>query len=122
MVPASGFFGQTPLSFTIGPDGKQIVAASFDNVSSWYESRHQASNLEVRPVRPVRQATRSPTISTLDAMAGSAKDDADRTEIRFYYRSIAASVFLRLHGQPVRTGHQLSAVTIPAIRPTTWTA
>ena len=85
--PANGFFGQTPLSFTIGPDGKQIIAASFNNVTSWYESRHQASTSKFD------QFVLSGNLKiadhlTLDAMAGTAKDDADRTELRFYYRSV----------------------------------
>jgi TonB-dependent receptor len=84
--PASGFFGQTPLSFTIGPDGKQIIAASFANVSSWYESRHQASKSKFDQFVLSGKYQIADSL-TLDAMAGSAKDDADRTELRFYYRS-----------------------------------
>lgn len=85
--PASGFFGQTPRSFTIGPDGKQIIAATFDNVTSWYESRHQASKSKFDQF--VLNGSYEFTDSLkLDAMAGSAKDDADRTELRFYYRSV----------------------------------
>lgn len=84
--PASGFFGQTPLSFTIGPDGKKIVAASFDNVSSWYESRHQASTSKFDQFVLSGKFQVADHL-LLDAMAGSAKDDADRTELRFYFRS-----------------------------------
>ncbi len=85
--PASGFFGQTPLSFTIGPDGKQIIAASFDNVSSWYESRHQASKSKFDQFVLSGKYQIAENLA-FDAMAGSAKDDADRTELRFYYRSV----------------------------------
>lgn len=85
--PASGFFGQTPLAFTVGPDGKQIVAASFDNVTSWYESRHQASTSKFDQFVLSGEYQLSDHLA-LDAMVGTAKDDADRTELRFYYRSI----------------------------------
>jgi TonB-dependent receptor len=84
---ASGFFGQTPLSFTVGPDGKQLIAASFDNVTSWYESRHQASKSKFDQFVLSGKYQIADHLA-LDAMAGSAKDDADRTELRFYYRSI----------------------------------
>jgi len=84
--PASGFFGQTPLSFTVGADGKQLVAASFDNVSSWYESRHQESKSKFDQFVLSAKYQIADHLA-LDAMAGSAKDDADRSELRFYFRS-----------------------------------
>jgi TonB-dependent receptor len=84
--PANGFFGQTPRSFTVSADGKSLLAATFDNVSSWYESRHQASTSKFDQF--VLNAKYEITDAlTLDALAGSARDRADRTELRFYYRS-----------------------------------
>jgi iron complex outermembrane receptor protein len=84
--PASGFFGQTPLAFTVGPDGKQLIAASFNNVTSWYESRHQASTSKFDQFVLSGKYQIADHLS-LDAMAGSAKDNADRSELRFYFRS-----------------------------------
>jgi TonB-dependent receptor len=81
------FTGQTPLSFTVAPDGKQLIAASFDNVTSWYESRHQESKSSFDQY-VLSGRFRINDYLTLNAMAGSAKDDADRTELRFYVRSI----------------------------------
>lgn len=84
--PANGFFGQTPLAFTVGTDGKQLIAASFDNVTSWYESRHQASTSKFDQFVLSGKYKITDKLA-LDAMAGSAKDDADRSELRFYFRS-----------------------------------
>ena len=81
------FTGQTPLSFTVGPDGKQLIAASFDNVTSWYESRHQESESKFDQFVLSGEYQISDKMS-LDGMIGTAKDDADRTELRFYYRSV----------------------------------
>ncbi len=85
--PAGNFTGQTPLSFVIGPDGKTLTAASFDNVTSWYESRHQKSDSKFNQIVLSGKYNVNDKL-TIDAMAGSASDDADRTELRFYYRSI----------------------------------
>ncbi len=84
---AGNFTGQTPLSFVIADDGKQIVAASFDDVTSWYESRHQESESKFDQFVLSGNWEISDRLS-LDGMVGSAKDDADRTELRFYYRSV----------------------------------
>ncbi len=84
---AGNYTGQTPLSFTIAPDGKQLIAASFDDVTSWYESRHQESKSAFNQVVLSGKFKLTDQL-TIDAMAGTASDDADRTELRFYYRSI----------------------------------
>lgn len=84
---AGNFTGQTPVSFTVGPDGKQLIAASFNDVTSWYESRHQKSKSSFNQVVLSGKFRISDQLS-LDAMAGTATDDADRTELRFYYRSV----------------------------------
>ena len=80
------FTGQTPLSFKIGPDGKTIIAATFNDVTSWYESRHQKSKSTFDQFVLSGNYKVSEKL-TLDAMIGTAKDDADRTELRFYYRT-----------------------------------
>lgn len=85
--PASGFFGQDPVSFTIGPDGRQLIAASFNNVTSWYESRHQISDSKFNQFVLSGSYQLTDRVS-LDALVGSAQDKADRTEVRFYYRSV----------------------------------
>ncbi|WP_422058008.1 TonB-dependent receptor [Sphingomonas sp.] len=85
--PAGGFVGQTPVAFTIAPDGKQLIAAQFNDVTSWYESRHQQSTSEFK------QFVLSSTYEISDrvkveGLLGKASDDADRTELRFYARSV----------------------------------
>lgn len=81
------FQGQSPVSFTVDESGKILVAGSFENVSSWYESRYQVSD------SVFDQYVFSGDIQlndrwSLDIMAGVAKNDADREEIRYYYRSV----------------------------------
>ncbi|MDV6331129.1 TonB-dependent receptor [Asticcacaulis sp. 201] len=84
---AGNYTGQTPLSFTVGPDGKQLIAASFNDVTSWYESRHQESKSAFNQLVLSGKFKVTDQL-TIDAMAGTASDDADRTELRFYFRSI----------------------------------
>ncbi|UDF05171.1 TonB-dependent receptor [Asticcacaulis sp. AND118] len=84
---AGNFTGQTPLSFTVGADGKTLVAAAFNDVTSWYESRHQESQSSFDQVVLSGRFQINERL-TLEAMAGTAVDDADRTELRFYYRSV----------------------------------
>jgi len=81
------YTGQTPLSFTVGADGTTIEAASFDNVTSWYESRHQKSNSNFNQL-VLSGKFRLTDHLTIDAMTGAASDHADRTELRFYIRSV----------------------------------
>ncbi|WP_232492451.1 TonB-dependent receptor [Novosphingobium kaempferiae] len=81
------YVGQTPLSFTVAPDGKQLVAAAFDDVTSWYESRHQTSTSKFRQFVLSGDYEVSSEIK-VDAMVGKARDTADRSELRFYARSI----------------------------------
>ncbi|PKP93317.1 MAG: TonB-dependent receptor [Alphaproteobacteria bacterium HGW-Alphaproteobacteria-16] len=85
--PAGNFVGQTPLSFKVGPDGKQLIAASFDDVTSWYESRHQTSTSKFQQYVASANYQLSDAIK-LDVMAGKARDVADRDELRFYARSV----------------------------------
>ncbi|RVU04144.1 TonB-dependent receptor [Novosphingobium umbonatum] len=83
---AGNFVGQTPLSFTVAPDGKQLIAASFNDVTSWYESRHQTSVSKFQQY-VVSGDYRITDKLKFDAMAGTARDTADRNELRFYARS-----------------------------------
>ncbi|RVQ68804.1 TonB-dependent receptor [Croceicoccus ponticola] len=80
------FTGQTPLEFVVGPDGRQIVAASFDDVTSWYESRYQYSESKFDQYMLSGKYEINDKL-TLDALGGMAQDKADRTELRFYVRS-----------------------------------
>jgi TonB-dependent receptor len=81
------FTGQTPLEFTLDPTGKYLVAASFDDITSWYESRQQSSESTFDQF--VLSAEYQLTDQwAVDAMIGSAENDADREELRFYYRSV----------------------------------
>lgn len=76
----------TPVAITIAPDGKQIQAATFDNVQSWIESREQNSDTTFDQYVLSGEFSLSDSL-TLDAMLGSATSDADREEYRFYYVS-----------------------------------
>jgi TonB-dependent receptor len=84
---AGNYTGQTPLSFTVGSDGTTIEAASFNDVTSWYESRHQKSNSNFNQLVLSGKIKLTDKL-TIDAMTGVASDHADRTELRFYSRSI----------------------------------
>jgi len=84
---AGNFVGQTPLSFTIAPDGKQLIAAAFNDVTSWYESRHQTSTSRFQQYVLSGDYQLSDTLR-FDAMVGTARDAADRSELRFYARSV----------------------------------
>lgn len=84
---AGNFTGQTPREFIIADNGKKLVAASFDDVTSWYESRHQESKSKFDQFVLSGKYDIADNM-TLDGMIGTAKDDADRTELRFYYRSV----------------------------------
>ncbi len=81
------YTGQTPLSFTVGAGGTTIEAASFNDVTSWYESRHQKSNSNFNQL-VLSGKFRITDHLTIDAMTGAASDHADRTELRFYLRSV----------------------------------
>jgi iron complex outermembrane recepter protein len=85
--PAGNFTGQTPLDFVIGKDGKKLIAASFDDVTSWYESRHQESESKFDQIVFSGSYDIADNMK-LDGLIGNAKVDADRTELRFYYRSV----------------------------------
>lgn len=80
------FTGQTPLQFVVGPDGRQLIAASFDNVTSWYESRSQSSDSKFDQYLFNADYEVSDAI-TFKGLVGYAADKADRTELRFYTRS-----------------------------------
>lgn len=80
------FTGQTPRKFVVGPDGRQLIAASFDDVTSWYESRYQTSNSKFDQYMASLKYDLSENLQ-FDALVGKAKDTADRTELRFYVRS-----------------------------------
>jgi TonB-dependent receptor len=85
--PAGGFVGQTPVAFTIAPDGRQLIAAQFNDVTSWYESRHQQSTSEFKQFVLSSSYELSDRVK-IEGLLGKASDDADRTELRFYARSV----------------------------------
>lgn len=80
------FTGQSPVEFWVGPDGRQLVAASFNDVTSWYESRKQDSTSKFDQFVFSAKYDISDHIK-FDGMVGKASDEADRTELRFYSRS-----------------------------------
>lgn len=81
------FQGQTPLEFTVDESGKILVAGSFDNVTSWYESRYQVSDSTFDQYVFSGDMQLNDSLK-LDVMVGYAKNDSDREEIRYYYRSV----------------------------------
>jgi len=85
--PAGDFTGQTPLEFTVDATGKYLTAASFDDVTSWYESRKQTSDSKFEQYVLSGDFQLTDQLS-LNAMIGTASNDADREELRFYYRSV----------------------------------
>jgi len=76
----------TPLAVTIDPNGKQIQAATFDNVESWIESREQNSDTDFSQY-VLSGAFQLTDAVKLDAMIGQASSEAEREEFRFYYVS-----------------------------------
>lgn len=81
------FQGQTPLSFTVDESGRILEAASFDNVTSWYESRYQVSESTFDQF-VLSGDFQINDYFALDVMTGYATNDATREEIRYYYRSV----------------------------------
>jgi len=76
----------TPLEITVHPNGKQILAATFDDVESWIESRVQNSETEFNQYVLSGEFFLRDNL-TLNAMIGSANSKAEREEYRFYYIS-----------------------------------
>lgn len=85
--PAGNFTGQTPQEFTIDSTGKVLVAAVFEDITSWYESRLQTSESVFDQYVLSGEFFVSDQLS-VDAMVGWAENDADREELRFFYRSV----------------------------------
>ncbi len=81
------FTGQTPLEFTLDRSGRYIVAGSFDDVTSWFESRLQTSESKFDQVVLSGEYQLSDSI-VADGMIGWARNDADRDELRFFVRSV----------------------------------
>lgn len=81
------FQGQTPLEFTVDETGKILIAGKFDNVTSWYESRYQISDSTFDQFVFSGDIQLSSDLK-LDFMTGYAQNEADREEIRYYYRSV----------------------------------
>lgn len=73
----------TPLSITVNPDGKRVLAATFDDVESWIESRDQTSDSKFDQFVLSGEFNLSDAL-TLNAMVGKATNEADREEVRFY--------------------------------------
>lgn len=73
----------TPLAITVNPDGKRILAATFDDVESWIESRDQTSDSKFDQFVLSGEFNLSDAL-TLNAMVGKATNEADREEVRFY--------------------------------------
>ncbi|BFM07823.1 TonB-dependent receptor [Halioxenophilus aromaticivorans] len=76
----------TPLEITVHPNGKQILAATFDDVESWIESRVQNSETDFQQYVLSGEFLLTDQL-TLNAMIGSASSEAYREEFRFYYVS-----------------------------------
>lgn len=85
--PAGNQVGQTPVSFTVSPNGKELVAATFNNVTSWYENRHQTSTSTFQQYVGDLDYAITDELS-FKGLVGSARDTADRSELRFYLHSI----------------------------------
>jgi TonB-dependent receptor len=85
--PAGNMVGQTPVSFTVSPNGKELIAATFNDVTSWYENREQNSRSTFQQY--VANVDYKITDQlTFAGLVGKARDSANRDELRFYARSI----------------------------------
>lgn len=76
----------TPVALTVAPDGKRILAGTYDDVESWIESREQNSDSKFNQYVLSGEFNLSDSL-TLNAMVGKATNEADREEVRFYYIS-----------------------------------
>lgn len=76
----------TPIDITVAADGKRMIAATFDDVESWIESRDQTSDSTFDQYVLSGEFNLSDDL-TLNAMIGKAVNEADREEVRFYYVS-----------------------------------
>ncbi|MEN0036442.1 MAG: TonB-dependent receptor [Cellvibrio sp.] len=76
----------TPLEITVHPDGKRIMAGTYDDVESWIESRDQTSKSVFDQYVLSGEFDLSDSLK-LNAMVGKATNEADREEVRFYYIS-----------------------------------
>lgn len=85
--PAGNFVGQTPVSFTVSPNGKELIAATFNDVTSWYENRHQFSRSTFQQYVGNIDYKITDQL-TFAGLVGTARDLANREELRFYARSV----------------------------------
>lgn len=85
--PAGNQVGQTPVAFTVSPNGKELIAATFNDVTSWYENRHQTSRSTFQQYVGDLDYKITDELS-FKALVGTARDSADRDELRFYLHSI----------------------------------
>ncbi|ACT60295.1 TonB-dependent receptor [Hirschia baltica] len=86
----SSFNEVQPTSIQIADNGKQVEAASFDNVESFVESRKQDSDTEFFQLVANIQHRFTDSLS-IDALIGSATSNSHREEYRYYMRSIPHS-------------------------------
>jgi len=85
--PAGNQVGQTPVAFTVSPNGKELIAATFNDVTSWYENRHQNSTSTFQQYVGDLDYKITDNIS-FKMLVGTARDSANRDELRFYLHSI----------------------------------
>lgn len=85
--PAGNFVGQTPVSFAVSPNGKELIAATFNDVTSWYENRHQFSRSTFQQYVGNIDYKITDQL-TFAGLVGTARDLANREELRFYARSV----------------------------------
>ncbi len=85
--PAGNQVGQTPVAFTVSPNGKELIAATFNDVTSWYENRHQTSRSTFQQYVGDLDYRITDSLS-FKALVGKARNSADRDELRFYLHSV----------------------------------
>lgn len=89
----------TPLEITVHPNGKQVLAGTFDDVESWIESRDQTSESDFNQYALSGEFDLNDAL-TLDAMIGKATNESDREELRFYYISDSHIYSFDFSGNP----------------------
>lgn len=85
--PAGNQVGQTPVAFTVSPNGKELIAGTFNDVTSWYENRHQSSTSTFQQYVGDLDYKITDSLS-FKMLVGTARDSANRDELRFYLHSI----------------------------------
>ena len=88
----STFSDITPVSLTVDESGKQVVAGTFDNMTSRVESRQQLSETDFSQYVLSGEFYLSDELK-MNAMAGTAKSDARSEQYRYNMTNLTPHTF-----------------------------